>query len=62
MISTVIRLARVGSRSELAAAVLMGLGYPCVMLAALIPNVWFFAVATAVTYVADWYLHQRGAI
>ncbi len=61
MISTAIRLARVGSRSELAAAVLMGLGYPCVMLAALIPNVWFFAAATAVTYVADWYLHQRGS-
>ncbi|MFK0186622.1 hypothetical protein ACIQV1_20685 [Streptomyces rubiginosohelvolus] len=31
------------------------------MLAALIPNVWFFAAATAVTYVADWYLHQRGS-
>ncbi|MFF7255130.1 hypothetical protein [Streptomyces microflavus] len=29
------------------------------MLAALIPNVWFFAAATAVTYAADWYLHQR---
>ncbi|GGT61506.1 hypothetical protein [Streptomyces purpureus] len=59
MISTAIRLARVGSGSELAAAVLMGLGYPCVMLAALIPNLWFFAVAGAVTYVADWYLHQK---
>ncbi|MFW3459577.1 hypothetical protein ACN24K_00995 [Streptomyces microflavus] len=31
------------------------------MLAALIPNVWFFAAATAVTYAADWYLHQRGS-
>ncbi|MCA1222897.1 hypothetical protein [Streptomyces sp. 8L] len=61
MISTAIRLARVGSGSELAAAVLMGLGYPCVMLAALIPNVWFFAVAAAVTYIADRYLHQRGS-
>ncbi|MBP0458452.1 hypothetical protein [Streptomyces montanisoli] len=61
MISTAIRLARVGSRSELAAAVLMGLGYPCVMLAALLPNLWFFAVAAAVTYVADRYLHQRGS-
>ncbi|MFJ8583934.1 hypothetical protein ACIRD2_04655 [Streptomyces sp. NPDC093595] len=59
MISTAIRLARVGSASELAAAVLMGLGYPCVMLAALIPNLWFFAAAGAVTYVADWYLHQK---
>jgi hypothetical protein len=61
VISTAIRLARVGSRSELAAAVLMGLGYPCVMLAALIPHIWFFAAATAVTYIADWYLHQRGS-
>ncbi|GAA1354345.1 hypothetical protein [Streptomyces beijiangensis] len=61
MISTAIRLARVGSGAELAAAVLMGLGYPCVMIAALIPNIWFFAAATVVTYVADWYLHQRGS-
>ncbi|MEW2545239.1 hypothetical protein AB0910_05570 [Streptomyces sp. NPDC047002] len=61
MFSTAIRLARVGSRSELAAAVLMGLGYPCVMLAALIPNLWFFAVSAIVTYVADRYLHQRGS-
>ncbi|ORT61810.1 hypothetical protein [Streptomyces sp. CB03238] len=61
MISTAIRLARVGSRSELAAAFLMGLGYPCVMLAALLPNLWFFAAAGAVTYVADWYLHQKNS-
>ncbi|WP_430479587.1 hypothetical protein ACQZM9_24540 [Streptomyces sp. P11-1] len=61
MISQAIRLARVGSRSELAAALLMGLGYPCVMLAALIPNVWFFAAAAAVTYLADRYLHHRGS-
>ncbi|WP_078850132.1 hypothetical protein [Streptomyces sp. NRRL F-5126] len=61
MFSTAIRLARVGSGSELAAAALMGLGYPCVMLAALIPNVWFFAASAAVTYVADRYLHHRGS-
>ncbi|MFC5804396.1 hypothetical protein [Streptomyces formicae] len=61
MISTAIRLARVGSRSELAAAVLMGLGYPCVMIAALIPDIWMFAAAAAVTYAADFYLHQRGS-
>ncbi|MGW2558854.1 hypothetical protein ACWCXB_06315 [Streptomyces sp. NPDC001514] len=61
MISTAIRLARVGSRSELAAAVLMGLGYPCVMIAALIPDIWMFAVAAAVTYASDWFLHQRGS-
>ncbi|MFH9391842.1 hypothetical protein [Streptomyces sp. NPDC017556] len=31
------------------------------MLAALIPHIWFFAAATAVTYAADWYLHQKGS-
>ncbi|MEU6703016.1 hypothetical protein [Streptomyces wuyuanensis] len=61
MISTAIRLVRVGSRSELAAAVLMALSYPCVMIAALIPNIWMFAAAAAVSYAADWYLHQRGS-
>ncbi|WP_413094394.1 hypothetical protein [Streptomyces nitrosporeus] len=61
MISKAIRLARVGSRSELAAAVLMLLGYPCIMVAALLPGIWLFAAATAVTYVCDWYLHQRGS-
>ncbi|MFI5757144.1 hypothetical protein [Streptomyces sp. NPDC051569] len=61
MISTAIRLARVGSRSELAAAALLGLGYPCVLLAALIPNLWFFVSAAAVTYAADRYLHMRGS-
>ncbi|NYE40827.1 hypothetical protein HEB29_001838 [Streptomyces fulvorobeus] len=50
-----------GSRSELAAAVLMMLGYPLVMCAALLPDIWFFAAAAAVTYIADWYLHQRGS-
>ncbi|WSC24751.1 hypothetical protein OIE60_24205 [Streptomyces sp. NBC_01766] len=39
----------------------MGLSYPCVMIAALIPNIWFFAAATVVTYVSDWFLHQRGS-
>jgi len=61
VISTAIRLARVGSRSELLAAILMMLGYPCVMVAALLPDIWFFAAATAVTYISDWYLHQRGS-
>ncbi|MFJ2442768.1 MULTISPECIES: hypothetical protein [unclassified Streptomyces] len=50
-----------GSRSELAAAVLLGLGYPSVLLAALIPNLGFFAVAAAATYAADRYLHMRGS-
>ncbi|WP_228991145.1 hypothetical protein [Streptomyces sp. DH8] len=31
------------------------------MLAALIPHIWFFAAAAAVTYVADWYLHHKGS-
>ncbi|MFC5072015.1 hypothetical protein [Kitasatospora cinereorecta] len=31
------------------------------MIAALLPDIWFFAAATAVTYAADWYLHQRGS-
>ncbi|WP_308377669.1 hypothetical protein [Streptomyces sp. ISL-98] len=61
MISTAIRLARVGSGSELAAAAVIGLGYPCIMLAALIPNLWIFAAAVAATYVADQHLHQRGS-
>ncbi|MFB7530012.1 hypothetical protein ACFC0C_17460 [Streptomyces sp. NPDC056178] len=55
------RLARVGSGSELAAALLVAVGFPCVMLAAIIPNLWFFAAATAVTYLADRYLHHCGS-
>jgi hypothetical protein len=61
VISTAIRLARVGSRSELIAAAFMGLGYPCVMIAALIPHIWLFSAATIVTYASDWFLHQRGS-
>ncbi|MDQ0796401.1 hypothetical protein [Streptomyces sp. B1I3] len=61
MISKAIRLARVGSVSELAAALLVGLGFPCVMLAAVIPNLWFFAFAAFVTYAADHYLHRCGS-
>ncbi|MFJ7491930.1 hypothetical protein ACIQZB_11860 [Streptomyces sp. NPDC097727] len=54
-------MARVGSGSELAAALLMALGFPCIMLAAIIPNLWFFAGAAAVTYLADQYLHHCGS-
>ncbi|MDQ0842763.1 hypothetical protein QFZ68_002443 [Streptomyces sp. V1I6] len=61
MISKAIRMARVGSGSELAAALLLMLGFPCVMLAAIIPSLWFFAVAVAVTYAADQFLHQRSS-
>lgn len=61
MISTAIRVARVGSAAELAAAVLMLAGYPAIMVAALIPSVPAFAAATAVTYLADHYLHRQGS-
>ncbi|MFD3732466.1 hypothetical protein [Streptomyces sp. NPDC058632] len=61
MISTAIRVARVGSAAELAAAVLVMLGFPCLMLAALVPSVPAFAAAAAVTYLADHYLHRRGS-
>ncbi|MFJ9720297.1 hypothetical protein ACIRPQ_30915 [Streptomyces sp. NPDC101213] len=61
MITTAIRVARVGSVAELAAAALMTLGFPCLMLAALVPNVPAFAAAAAVTYLADLYLHRRGS-
>ncbi|MET8242965.1 hypothetical protein ABZV31_00115 [Streptomyces sp. NPDC005202] len=61
MISTAIRVARVGSVAELAAAALMMLGFPCLMLAALVPSVYAFAAAAAVTYLADHYLHRKGS-
>ncbi|WP_327183048.1 hypothetical protein [Streptomyces sp. NBC_01334] len=61
MISTAIRVARVGSAAELAAAVLMMLGYPGLMAAALVPSAPAFAVAAAVTYLADLYLHRKGS-
>ncbi|TXS55133.1 hypothetical protein EAO77_02145 [Streptomyces sp. t39] len=61
MFSQAIRMARVGSGPELAAALLLMLGFPCVMLAAIIPSIWFFAAAVAVTYLADTYLHQRSS-
>ncbi|GGY11917.1 hypothetical protein GCM10010384_16120 [Streptomyces djakartensis] len=61
MISTAIRVARVGSKAELAAAVLMVAGFPVLMLAALVPSVPAFAAAAAVTYLADHYLHRKGS-
>ncbi|MFG3511510.1 hypothetical protein [Streptomyces bobili] len=61
MITTAIRVARVGSVAELAAAALMTLGFPCLMLAALVPSVPAFAAAAAVTYLADLYLHRKGS-
>jgi hypothetical protein len=61
VISTAIRVARVGSAAELAAAVLMMAGFPLLMLAALVPSVPAFAAAAAVTYLADHYLHRKGS-
>ncbi|MDO0933101.1 hypothetical protein QQY66_15890 [Streptomyces sp. DG2A-72] len=61
MISTAIRVARVGSAAELAAAALMMLGFPALMLAALVPSVPAFAAAAAVTYLADHYLHHKSS-
>ncbi|OIV35563.1 hypothetical protein BIV57_20785 [Mangrovactinospora gilvigrisea] len=58
MLSSAIRLARVNSGSELAAVVFLVLGYTCTMVGALLPNVWLFAVAAAVSYLADWRLHE----
>ncbi|QIJ66527.1 hypothetical protein G7Z13_11730 [Streptomyces sp. JB150] len=50
-----------GSAAELAAAVLVLLGFPALMLAALVPSVPAFAAAAAVTYLADHYLHRKGS-
>ncbi|MEY9991305.1 hypothetical protein ABIE67_003337 [Streptomyces sp. V4I8] len=61
MISTAIRVARVGSAAELAAAAFMMLGFPVLMLAALVPSVPAFAAAAAVTYLADHYLHRKSS-
>jgi hypothetical protein len=59
VIQNAIRTARVATGGELAAALLMLLSYPCLVAAALLPNLWFFVAAGAVSYVADWFLHQR---
>ncbi|MGP2437126.1 hypothetical protein [Streptomyces sp. JW3] len=50
-----------GSAAELAAAVLMILGFPGLMVAALVPSVPAFAAAAAVTYLADHFLHRRNS-
>ncbi|MFI9149636.1 hypothetical protein [Streptomyces sp. NPDC053367] len=61
MITTAIRVARVGSAAELAAAVLLTLAFPALMVAALVPSVPAFVAAAAVTYLADHYLHRKGS-
>ncbi|MEU6670647.1 hypothetical protein [Streptomyces sp. NPDC046727] len=50
-----------GSAAELAAAALVMLGFPALMLAALVPSVPAFAALAAVTYLADHYLHRKGS-
>ncbi|WP_330461838.1 hypothetical protein OIB37_13445 [Streptomyces sp. NBC_00820] len=50
-----------GSAAELAAAALVMLGFPCLMLAALIPSAYAFAAVAAMTYLADHYLHRKGS-
>ncbi|KUN92260.1 hypothetical protein AQJ67_40930 [Streptomyces caeruleatus] len=50
-----------GSAAELAAAAFMMLGFPALMLAALVPSVPAFAAAAAVTYLADHYLHRKSS-
>ncbi|MFJ9863570.1 hypothetical protein [Streptomyces sp. NPDC101165] len=50
-----------GSLAELAAAALVMLGFPALMLAALVPSVYAFAAVAAVTYLADHYLHRKGS-
>jgi hypothetical protein len=61
VITTAIRVARVGSAAELAAAVLLMLAFPVLMVAALVPSAPAFAAAAAVTYLADHYLHHKGS-
>ena len=57
--SSLIRLARVDDRTQLGAALLLLVSFPCLLLAALLPSLWFFAGACAVSYLADWWLHQH---
>ncbi|MFF9766034.1 hypothetical protein ACF1GT_05365 [Streptomyces sp. NPDC014636] len=50
-----------GNAAELASAALLILGFPALMLAALVPSVPAFAAMAAVTYLADHYLHRKGS-
>ncbi|MEE1938143.1 hypothetical protein V1L54_01700 [Streptomyces sp. TRM 70361] len=59
MTATAIRLARVQTRKELAAVLLMVLAYPGMALAALLPNAWAFAGFAAAGYAGDAYLCHR---
>lgn len=59
MMQSVIRLARVGSGVELAAAAVLGLAYPVLALAAFLPAPWIFLIACCASYAAERVLHQR---
>ncbi|MFF0727821.1 hypothetical protein [Streptomyces sp. NPDC004134] len=59
MTGALIRLVRVGSPAEFAAAALMLASYPLMLVAALIPSLGMFAVVAAVSYVSDHFLHRR---
>lgn len=59
MTGALLRLVRVGSPAEFAAAALMLVSYPLMLVAALIPSLGMFAVVAAVSYVSDHFLHRR---
>ncbi|MGW3241730.1 hypothetical protein [Streptomyces sp. NPDC001070] len=61
MISTAVRLARVGNRTELSVLLIMLLSYPVMVAGALFPHLWLFVSAAAVSYASDWLLRRRGA-
>jgi CDP-glycerol glycerophosphotransferase (TagB/SpsB family) len=59
MISTAVRLARVSNAGELAAAVLLVVAFPVMLVAAVLPSLWTFVVAAAAAYAIDWWLTGR---
>ncbi|GAA1935525.1 hypothetical protein GCM10009716_48170 [Streptomyces sodiiphilus] len=61
MIRRLCALIGVETRAELGAAVLVGISYPLMLAAALVPSVPFFVAAAAVSYAADHFLHRRGS-
>lgn len=61
MKATLLRLFRVGSVSELFAALFLLLSLPLLALAAFLPNFALFAAFCAVSYLADHYLHRRSS-
>ncbi|WP_326798650.1 hypothetical protein OG946_27405 [Streptomyces sp. NBC_01808] len=59
MTGALLRLVRVGSPAEFAAAALMLVSYPLMLVAALIPSLGMFAGVAVVSYVSDHFLHRR---